>query len=75
MPVPSRKTSSATVRPRLFAAINTLDGSLISMCQPRHRRSEWLKSLRLIDRSKPKHLALHPIVDNHPTHGHPGVQK
>ena len=34
----------------LFAALNTLDGSVISMCQPRHRHSEWLKFLRLIDR-------------------------
>ena len=41
----------------LFAALNTLDGSVISMCQPRHRHSEWLKFLRLINRSTPKHLS------------------
>ena len=33
----------------LFAALNTLDGSVISMCQPRHRHSEWLKFLQLIN--------------------------
>ena len=59
----------------LFAALNTLDGSVISMCQPRHRHGEWLKFLRLIDRSTPKHLSLHLIVDNYATHKHPDVQK
>ena len=58
----------------LFAALNTLDGSVISMCQPRHRHEEWLKFLRLIDRKTPKHLTLHLIVDNYATHGHPTVQ-
>jgi Transposase domain (DUF772) len=38
----------------LFAALNTLDGRVISMCQPRHRHEEWLKFLRLIDRKKPR---------------------
>ena len=28
----------------LFAALNTLDGSVISMCQPGHRHSEWSSS-------------------------------
>jgi len=59
----------------LFAALNTLDGSVISMCQPRHRHSEWLKFLQLINRRTPKHLSLHLIVDNYATHSHPEVQK
>jgi transposase len=59
----------------LFAALNTLDGSVISMCQPRHRHDEWLKFLRLIDRRTPKHLSLHLVVDNYATHSHPDVQK
>jgi len=58
----------------LFAALNTLDGTVISMCQPRHRHDEWLKFLRLINRKTPKHLTLHLIVDNYATHGHPAVQ-
>ena len=58
----------------LFAALNTLDGSVISMCQPRHRHDEWLKFLRLIERKTPKHLGLHLIVDNYATHSHPDVQ-
>lgn len=58
----------------LFAALNTLDGHVISMCQPRHRHAEWLKFLKLVDRKTPKHLALHLIVDNYATHSHPEVQ-
>jgi transposase len=58
----------------LFAALNTVDGTVISLCQDRHRHEEWLKFLRLIDRQTPKHLALHLIVDNYATHKHPEVQ-
>ena len=30
----------------LFAALNTLDATVISMCQDRHRHEEWLKMMR-----------------------------
>ena len=33
----------------LFAAMSTLDGIVISMCDDRHRHQEWLKFLRVID--------------------------
>jgi transposase len=33
----------------LFAALNVLDGTVIGMCQERHRHQEWLKFLRVID--------------------------
>lgn len=58
----------------LFAALNVLDGTVISMCQPQHRHEEWLKFLRLIERKTPKHLSVHLIVDNYATHKHPDVQ-
>ena len=58
----------------LFAALNTLDGTVISMCQPQHRHEEWLQFLRLIQRKTPKQLTLHLIVDNYSTHTHPDVQ-
>ena len=58
----------------LFAALNTLDGCGISMCQPRHRHAEWLKFLRLIDRKTLRGLALHLVADNYATHSHPAVQ-
>jgi len=59
----------------LFAALNTLDGSAISMCQPRQHHGEWLKFLKLIDGRTPKHLSLHLIADNYATHRHPDVRK
>lgn len=59
----------------LFAALNTLDGSLIGQCMPKHRHQEWLRFLKLIDANTPKHLDLHLIADNYGTHKHANVQK
>ncbi len=58
----------------LFAALSTLDGSLISCCQQRHRHEEWLVFLRRIHRQTPKDKELHLICDNYATHKHPHVQ-
>ena len=59
----------------LFAALNTLDGTVISMCDDRHRHQEWLKFLRVIDEVTPADKELHLIADNYATHKHPKVQK
>ena len=59
----------------LFAALNTLDGKVISTCMPKHRHQEWLKFLRLIDKSTPKEKELHLIMDNYSAHKHPAVQE
>jgi transposase len=59
----------------LFAALNVLDGQVISQCQQRHRHSEWLKFLRQINRETPKDKTLHLIADNYSTHKHPAVQE
>jgi transposase len=37
----------------LFAALDALDGTVISMCDDRHRHQEWLKFLRVIDQVAP----------------------
>ena len=58
----------------LFAALNTLDGSVIARCNNRHRHQEWLTFLRQIDRETPKGKALHLICDNYATHKHPTVR-
>jgi transposase len=58
----------------LFTALNTLDGTVIGTCMPRHRHQEWIKFLRLIDRETPKNQEIHLIVDNYATHKHPKVQ-
>lgn len=59
----------------LFAALNTLDGSVISMCDDRHRHQEWLRFLRVIDQLTPSDKAICLIADNYATHKHPVVQK
>src|SRR5206468_3607521 len=59
----------------LFAALNVLDGQVISQCQQRHRHSEWLKFLRQIDRETPQDKTLHLIADNYGTHKLPAVQE
>ena len=59
----------------LFAALNTLDGTVISMCDDRHRHQEWLKFLRVIDNLNPEAKEIHLIADNYATHKHPKVQK
>ena len=59
----------------LFAALNTLDGKVISLCQERHRHKEWLRFLRLIDDATPPEKQIHLIADNYATHKHPRVQR
>lgn len=58
----------------LFAALEMAEGRLIGTCMPKHRHTEWLKFLRLIDRETPPDLDLHLIVDNYATHKHPKVK-
>ncbi|HEY2469253.1 MAG TPA: IS630 family transposase [Terracidiphilus sp.] len=59
----------------LFAALNTLDGTVISMCDDRHRHQEWLKFLKVIEDVTPTGQEIHLIADNYATHKHPKVQK
>ena len=59
----------------LFAAMSTLDGSVISRCEQRHRHIEWLIFLRQIDRETPRDNSLHLICDNYATHKHPKVKE
>ena len=59
----------------LFAAMNTLDGTVISMCDDRHRHQEWLKFLRVIDAVTSPKKDLYLIVDNYATQKHPKVKR
>ena len=59
----------------LFAAMSTLDGSVISRCEQRHRHTEWLLFLRQIDRETPRDKSLHLVCDNYATHKHPKVKE
>lgn len=58
----------------LFAALNVLTGEVIGQCAKRHRHTEWLKFLRLIEKSTPPGNEIHVICDNYATHKHPKVK-
>ena len=58
----------------LFAALNAVEGKLISRTEERHTHVEWLRFLKQIDRETPKDLAIHLIQDNYATHKHPKVK-
>src|SRR5919198_1470326 len=57
----------------LFAALNYLDGKIISRTETRHTHVEWLRFLKQLDRETPPDLELHLIVDNYATHKHEKV--
>jgi transposase len=59
----------------LFAALNTLDGTVVATQMQRHRHQEWLRFLALIEQQTPQHKELHLIVDNYATHKHPKVKR
>jgi len=65
----------------LFAALNYLDGKLITHLAARPRPSpgqachqEWLAFLKLINRHSPPDLDIHIIADNYATPKHPRVK-
>jgi transposase len=59
----------------LFAALNVGDGTVISMCDDRHRHQEWLQFLKVIDDVTPAGKQLHLIADNYATHKHFKVRR
>jgi transposase len=58
----------------LFAALDVLDGKVITQCKPRHRHQEFLGFLKHLDLSIPPELDVHLIADNYGTHKHPKVK-
>src|SRR3984893_9134563 len=58
----------------LFAALDTLDGKVITLCKPRHRHQEFLAFLNHLDRSVPTGVDIHLIADNYGTYKHPKVK-
>lgn len=58
----------------LFAALEVATGNVIGTCMNKHRHEEWLKFLRLIERSVAKDKEIHIICDNYATHKHAKVK-
>ncbi len=59
----------------LFAALSTLDGTVIGDCMPQHRHQEFIRFLKRLDEQTPSAQDLHLIVDNYATHKHPRVER
>ena len=59
----------------LYAALNILDGKVITDFQPTHGHEEFLAFLRLVDRTVPLHLQIHAVLDNLSAHKTPEVKR
>jgi transposase len=57
----------------LFAALNVLEGTVISRCMQRHRHQEFLRFLNAIEGAVPAGKVIHAILDNYAAHKHPKV--
>jgi transposase len=58
----------------LFAAMDTLEGKVLSSCMPRHRHQEFIRFLNQIDEETQSDVSIHLILDNYGTHKHAKVQ-
>ena len=52
----------------LFAALDIATGEIIGRCYPRHRSVEFRKFLAVIEKTVPKELDIHLVLDNYSTH-------
>jgi transposase len=59
----------------LFAAFELASGSVIAQSYRRHRHTEFLRFLKLIDDAVPAGLDLHLVLDNYATHKTPQIHK
>jgi transposase len=59
----------------LFAALNILDGTVITEFHKRHRHQEFLIFLRTMDGCVPQELDVHMVLDNLGTHTQPDVKR
>ena len=59
----------------LYAAFDILTGKVFGRTTKRHRAKEFLDFLRQIERSTPRGLDLHLILDNSSTHKTPEIKK
>lgn len=59
----------------LFAALDAKTGEVIGECHRRHRSVEFRKFLNTIERSVPKNLDIHLILDNYSTHKSPTIHR
>ncbi len=59
----------------LFAALNVLEGTVISRGMQRHRHQEFIRFLNTVEQTVPAGKVIHAIMDNYGAHKHPKVLK
>jgi transposase len=59
----------------LFAALDITTGKVIGQLHRRHRASEFLKFLAVLDQSIPADIDVHVVMDNYGTHKTPAVKR
>ena len=59
----------------LFAALNTLDGTVVGRCMQQHRHQEFIRFLNALDRDIPAGKLVHAILDNYAAHKTPEVRR
>lgn len=59
----------------LFAALNAATGEVLTDCKPRHRNTEFLAFLKLIELHTPADLDVHLVIDNYGAHKHENVTR
>jgi transposase len=59
----------------LFAALNVLDGKVLSQCRAKHTHQDWICFLRLLNRNTEKEKQIHVIADNYSAHKHANVER
>ena len=58
----------------LFAALDVLEGTVLSRCMQRHRHQEFIRFLNAIEAAVPAGKLVHAIADNYAAHKHPKVR-
>ena len=59
----------------LFAALNVGTGDVQHECRPKHTQKDFLAFMTRVERTVPKGLSVHVILDNYSTHKTPDVDK
>ena len=58
----------------LFAALDVATGNVIGTCYDRHRSSEFLAFLKVIEQRVTEDLQVHLVMDNYATHKTPAIK-
>lgn len=58
----------------LFTALRVMEGKVQGKCYSKHTHAEFLDFLKKVDRTVPRGLVLHVILDNYATHKHANVR-